>query len=101
MSPLFRTADGSSSTPTVMSATDAAAAPNMALTRENLEGIIGGRPDSIKDKMARYENSASQAIEMLTGLRYSERGEESLIYRLVRVLLSWSRATLASSYPAE
>lgn len=52
---------------------------NIALTRENLEGAIAGsRPDSIRDKMARYEGSSNHAetIEMLTGLRYQE-GERS------------------------
>jgi PAS domain S-box-containing protein len=47
---------------------------NSALTRENLEGIAGGRPDSIREKMARYEGAIhSQTIEMLTGLREGER----------------------------
>lgn len=48
---------------------------NSALTRENLEGIAGGRPDSIREKMARYEGAihSSQTIEMLTGLREGER----------------------------
>ncbi len=52
---------------------------NIALTRENLEGVTAGsRPDSIRDKMARFEGSAShtETIEMLTGLRYME-GERS------------------------
>ncbi|KAI1171770.1 hypothetical protein F4777DRAFT_34307 [Nemania sp. FL0916] len=51
---------------------------NGALTRENLEGATAGnRPDSIGDKMARYEgNSFTDTIEMLTGLRYVE-GERS------------------------
>lgn len=65
------------------SAADAAAMPpperpnplNTALTRENLEGVTAGnRPDSIRDKMARYEGS--NTIEMLTGLRYQD-GERS------------------------
>lgn len=64
-------------------AADAAAMPpperpnplNIALTRENLEGVTAGnRPDSIRDKMARYEGS--NTIEMLTGLRYQD-GERS------------------------
>jgi PAS domain S-box-containing protein len=48
------------------------------LTRENLEGATAGsRPDSIRDKMARYEaTSHTDTIEMLTGLRYGE-GERS------------------------
>ncbi|KAK0731532.1 hypothetical protein B0H67DRAFT_77160 [Lasiosphaeris hirsuta] len=50
---------------------------NIALTRENLEGIAGGRPDSIREKMARYEGTThADTIEMLTGLRYQE-GERS------------------------
>ncbi|KAI0435035.1 hypothetical protein F5Y09DRAFT_327956 [Xylaria sp. FL1042] len=51
---------------------------NGALTRENLEGVTAGnRPDSIGDKMARYEGSShTDTIEMLTGLRYVE-GERS------------------------
>ncbi|KAI1368328.1 hypothetical protein F5Y08DRAFT_282136 [Xylaria arbuscula] len=51
---------------------------NGALTRENLEGATAGsRPDSIGDKMARYEGSnRTDTIEMLTGLRYFE-GERS------------------------
>ncbi|PHH72936.1 hypothetical protein CDD82_5731 [Ophiocordyceps australis] len=49
-----------------------------ALTRENLEGAAAGsRPDSLRDKMARYEGSShTDTIEMLTGLRYLE-GERS------------------------
>ncbi|KAI0837631.1 hypothetical protein F5Y06DRAFT_270945 [Hypoxylon sp. FL0890] len=51
---------------------------NVALTRENLEGVTAGnRPDSIRDKMARYEGAShTDTIEMLTGLRYVE-GERS------------------------
>ena len=51
---------------------------NAALTRENLEGIVGSRPDSIREKMARYEGATSHTdtIERLTGLRYVE-GERS------------------------
>lgn len=50
---------------------------NVALTRENLEGIAGSRPDSIREKMARYEGvNHADTIEMLTGLRYQE-GERS------------------------
>ncbi|KAK3985365.1 cutinase gene palindrome-binding protein [Cladorrhinum sp. PSN332] len=52
-------------------------AHNGALTRENLENVTGARPDSIRDKMARYEGSThADTIEMLTGLRYQE-GERS------------------------
>lgn len=50
---------------------------NTALTRENLEGIAGSRPDSIREKMARYEGTTqADTIERLTGLRYQE-GERS------------------------
>ncbi|KAI3319626.1 hypothetical protein HD806DRAFT_525297 [Xylariaceae sp. AK1471] len=51
---------------------------NMTLTRENLEGVTAGnRPDSIGDKMARYEGASfTDTIEMLTGLRYVD-GERS------------------------
>ncbi|OAA81233.1 Cutinase palindrome-binding protein [Akanthomyces lecanii RCEF 1005] len=51
---------------------------NSALTRENLEGSnAGGRRDSLRDKMARYEGAShTDTIEMLTGLRYIE-GERS------------------------
>ncbi|KAI1323543.1 hypothetical protein F5Y16DRAFT_383487 [Xylariaceae sp. FL0255] len=66
------------------SASDSVAMPpperplNIALTRENLEGVTAGnRPDSIGDKMARYEGAShTDTIEMLTGLRYLE-GERS------------------------
>jgi hypothetical protein len=50
---------------------------NIGLTRENLEGVTAGsRPDSIRDKMARYEGTHVDTIERLTGLRYQE-GERS------------------------
>ena len=57
---------------------DRPSALNIALTRENLEGVTAGnRPDSIRDKMARFEGvSHTDTIEMLTGLRYLE-GERS------------------------
>nr|QWY02563.1 white collar 2 [Ophiocordyceps xuefengensis] len=53
-------------------------AVDVALTRENLEGAVAGnRPDSLRDKMARYEGAShADTIEMLTGLRYQE-GERS------------------------
>lgn len=52
---------------------------NMQLTREALdEANAFARPDSITDKMARYEGSSHvDSIEMLTGLRYRE-GERAL-----------------------
>lgn len=52
---------------------------NTALTREALdEANSFSRPDSITDKMARYEGSSHvDSIEMFTGLRYRE-GERSL-----------------------
>ncbi|KAI9744444.1 MAG: blue light receptor [Claussenomyces sp. TS43310] len=51
---------------------------NIALTRQNLEDAnAGSRPDSINDKMARYEGATHiETIEMLTGLRYQD-GERS------------------------
>ncbi|KAM0329213.1 hypothetical protein ACHAQA_004513 [Verticillium albo-atrum] len=49
---------------------------NMALTREALEGVANSRPDSLKEKMARYEGSHTEQIEMLTGLNYVD-GERS------------------------
>jgi PAS domain S-box-containing protein len=51
---------------------------NAALTRQNLEDAnAGSKPDSINDKMARYEGATHiETIEMLTGLRYQD-GERS------------------------
>lgn len=51
---------------------------NTALTHKNLEdALAGNKPDSINDKMARYEGATHvESIEMLTGLRYQE-GERS------------------------
>ena len=51
---------------------------NVALTRQNLdEALAAHRPDSINDKMARYEGATHiETIEMLTGLRYRD-GERS------------------------
>jgi PAS domain S-box-containing protein len=51
---------------------------NTALTRQNLdEALAASRPDSINDKMARYEGANHmESIEMLTGLRYRD-GERS------------------------
>ncbi|KAE8450621.1 hypothetical protein EG329_005965 [Mollisiaceae sp. DMI_Dod_QoI] len=53
-------------------------AATQALTRQALEDVnAGNRPDSITDKMARYEGATHiETIEMLTGLRYQE-GERS------------------------
>ncbi|RKF79779.1 Cutinase gene palindrome-binding protein [Golovinomyces cichoracearum] len=53
--------------------------PIKALTKKALEESNASlEPDSIKDKMERYEGvSHSESIEMLTGLRYRE-GERSL-----------------------
>jgi PAS domain S-box-containing protein len=50
---------------------------NTALTRQNLnEALAASQPDSIKDKMARYEGATPmEHIEMLTGLRNGERSE--------------------------
>lgn len=49
-----------------------------ALTRQNLEDAnLSSKPDSIKDKMARYEGATHiETIEMLTGLKYQD-GERS------------------------
>lgn len=51
---------------------------NIALTRQNLDEVLASqRPDSINDKMARYEAASHiETIEMLTGLRYRD-GERS------------------------
>ncbi|KAF1943510.1 hypothetical protein EJ02DRAFT_343092 [Clathrospora elynae] len=51
---------------------------NTALTRQNLdEALAASKPDSINDKMARYEGTNHlETIEMLTGLRYRD-GERS------------------------
>lgn len=53
-------------------------ASNTALTQQNLdEANASSRPDSINDKMARYEGANHlETIEMLTGLRYRD-GERS------------------------
>lgn len=53
-------------------------ASNTALTQKNLdEANASSRPDSITDKMARYEGASHiEGIEMLTGLRYGD-GERS------------------------
>jgi hypothetical protein len=50
----------------------------VALTRQNLdEALAAHKPDSINDKMARYEGATHiETIEMLTGLRYRD-GERS------------------------
>ena len=54
------------------------AGTSSALTRQNLDVVQAeSRPDSIKDKMARYEGASPfETIEMLTGLRYQD-GERS------------------------
>jgi DNA-directed RNA polymerase subunit RPC12/RpoP len=51
---------------------------NTALTRQNLdEALAASKPDSINDKMMRYEGANHlETIEMLTGLRYRD-GERS------------------------
>jgi hypothetical protein len=50
---------------------------NAALTKQNLsEALAASRPDSINDKMARYEGaSPTDHVEMLTGLRSNERSD--------------------------
>lgn len=79
-------AHGSSTSPSRGNSADNNAMPppakptisNTALTREALdEANAFSRPDSITDKMARYEGSSHvDGIEMLTGLRYGA-GERS------------------------
>ena len=79
-------AHGSSLSPSHGNGGDSSAMPppakpsvsNIALTREALdEANAFSRPDSITDKMARYEGSSHvDGIEMLTGLRYGA-GERS------------------------
>ncbi|QIW97034.1 hypothetical protein AMS68_002552 [Peltaster fructicola] len=52
---------------------------NTALTRQNLDSALSAqKPDSIADKMSRYEASSNhlESIELLTGLRYRD-GERS------------------------
>jgi len=51
---------------------------NLQLTQQNLdEANASSKPDSINDKMARYEGATHiETIEMLTGLRYRD-GERS------------------------
>lgn len=51
---------------------------NTALTQQNLDEVnASSRPDSMNDKMARYEGATHiETIEMLTGLRYRD-GERS------------------------
>lgn len=51
---------------------------NTALTRQNLDSALSAQqPDSMADKMSRYEGSNHlETIEMLTGLRYRD-GERS------------------------
>ena len=79
-------AHGSSTSPSRGNSGDNSAMPppakptvsNTALTREALdEANAFSRPDSITDKMARYEGASHvDGIEMLTGLRYGA-GERS------------------------
>ena len=52
---------------------------NTALTRQNLDSALSAqKPDSIADKMSRYEASSThlESIELMTGLRYRD-GERS------------------------
>ena len=51
---------------------------NTALTQQNIDEVnAASRPDSMVDKMARYEGATHiETIEMLTGLRYRD-GERS------------------------
>ncbi|KAK0657695.1 hypothetical protein B0T16DRAFT_402338 [Cercophora newfieldiana] len=51
---------------------------NVALTRENLEGVAGGRPDSIRDKMARFERvTHEETLELLTGIPSYRDGDRA------------------------
>ncbi|PHH87105.1 hypothetical protein CDD83_9315 [Cordyceps sp. RAO-2017] len=76
--PLFRSMAGAGGGGGAGGGQSDRSAVDIALTRENLEGAVAGsRPDSLRDKMARYEGSShTDTIEMLTGLRYLE-GERS------------------------
>ncbi|KAK3670147.1 white collar 2 type of transcription factor [Recurvomyces mirabilis] len=52
---------------------------NTALTRQNLDSaLMAQKPDSIADKMSRYEANSThlESIELMTGLRYRD-GERS------------------------
>ncbi|KAK5113943.1 hypothetical protein LTR62_003066 [Meristemomyces frigidus] len=52
---------------------------NTALTRQNLDSaLLAQKPDSIADKMSRYEANSThlESIELMTGLRYRD-GERS------------------------
>ncbi|KAI7078483.1 hypothetical protein KC327_g1962 [Hortaea werneckii] len=52
---------------------------NTALTRQNLDSALSSqKPDSIADKMSRYEAASThlESIELMTGLRYRD-GERS------------------------
>lgn len=81
-----QTGGGGSTSPSRGNSADSSAMPppakptlsNTALTREALdEANAFSRPDSITDKMARYEGASHvDGIEMLTGLRYRD-GERS------------------------
>lgn len=66
---VFRNADAAAMPPP-----ERPSAHNSALTRENLESAVtGNRTDSIRDKMARYDQyGGADTIEMLTGLRYHD-----------------------------
>lgn len=77
MTPSEMTGASSNFFRTNSTASDHADKLHHALTKENLADTVGDRPDSLNDKMARYEgNSHAETIEMLTGLRYME-GERS------------------------
>jgi PAS domain-containing protein len=75
--PRAETDNGTSSTYDGMPPPPRPSVSNIALTQQNLNEVLAGsRPDSIGDKMARYEGATPmEHIEMLTGLRSGERSE--------------------------
>ncbi|KAH7138358.1 hypothetical protein B0J11DRAFT_514203 [Dendryphion nanum] len=74
----YTESDGQSADYAAMPPPAKPAVSNVALTRQNLdEALAASKPDSINDKMARYEGATHlETIEMLTGLRYRD-GERS------------------------
>jgi hypothetical protein len=52
--------------------------PNMGLTQEALDATGSSRPDSLRDKMARYEGTSPAAtVERLTGMRFPDGDHQS------------------------
>lgn len=74
----YTESDGQSAAYIAMPPPAKPAVSNTALTRQNLdEALAASKPDSINDKMARYEGATHlETLEMLTGLRYRD-GERS------------------------